>query len=50
MALVALHARTAADYYGGTVDRDAIAQLKQTVTSIPVLGNGDIWSADDAST
>jgi nifR3 family TIM-barrel protein len=48
VALVALHARTAADYYGGTVDRAAIAQLKQAVTSIPVLGNGDIWSADDA--
>lgn len=48
VALVALHARTAADYYGGTVDRAAIARLKQAVTSIPVLGNGDIWSADDA--
>jgi nifR3 family TIM-barrel protein len=48
VALVALHARTAADYYGGIVDRDAIAQLKAAVTSIPVLGNGDIWSADDA--
>jgi nifR3 family TIM-barrel protein len=48
VALVALHARTAADYYGGTVDRAAIGLLKQAVTSIPVLGNGDIWSADDA--
>jgi nifR3 family TIM-barrel protein len=48
VALVALHARTAADYYGGTVDRNAIRLLKEAVTSIPVLGNGDIWSADDA--
>jgi len=48
VAAVALHARTAAEFYSGTADWDAIAQLKQTVTSVPVLGNGDIWSADDA--
>ena len=47
-ASVALHGRTAADYYAGHADWDAIAELKQAVTSIPVLGNGDIWSADDA--
>ncbi|MFR9674716.1 tRNA dihydrouridine synthase DusB [Streptomyces sp. TR06-5] len=48
---VALHGRTAAQHYGGTADWDAIARLKETVASvsdIPVLGNGDIWSADDA--
>ncbi len=49
VAAVALHARTAAEFYSGTADWDAIAQLKQTVTSVPVLGNGDIWSADDAA-
>jgi nifR3 family TIM-barrel protein len=48
VAWVALHARTAADYYSGSADWDAIARLKQAVTSIPVLGNGDIWSAGDA--
>ncbi len=48
VAAVALHARTAADYYSGVADWPAIARLKETVTSIPVLGNGDIWSADDA--
>ncbi len=48
VAAVALHARTAADYYSGTADWSAIRQLKETVTSIPVLGNGDIWSAEDA--
>ena len=48
VAAVALHGRTAADYYSGTADWDAIARLKEAVTSIPVLGNGDIWSADDA--
>lgn len=48
VAAVALHGRTAAEYYSGTADWDAIKQLKQTVTRIPVLGNGDIWSAEDA--
>ena len=48
VAAVALHARTAADYYSGTADWDAIARLKEAVTDIPVLGNGDIWAAEDA--
>jgi nifR3 family TIM-barrel protein len=48
VAWVALHARTAAQHYSGQADWAAIAQLKAAVTSIPVLGNGDIWSADDA--
>jgi nifR3 family TIM-barrel protein len=48
VATVALHGRTAADYYSGQADWSAIARLKETVTGIPVLGNGDIWSADDA--
>jgi nifR3 family TIM-barrel protein len=45
---VALHGRTAAQHYGGSADWDAIARLKEHVTEIPVLGNGDIWCADDA--
>lgn len=48
VAAVALHARTAADFYSGNADWDAIRKLKETITSIPVLGNGDIWSAEDA--
>ncbi len=48
VAYLALHGRTAAEYYSGTADWSAIGTLKQQVTSIPVLGNGDIWSADDA--
>ncbi len=47
-AAVALHGRTASQMYSGKADWSAIATLKETVTSIPVLGNGDIWSADDA--
>ncbi|TFB63053.1 tRNA dihydrouridine synthase DusB [Cryobacterium sp. TMT2-17-1] len=48
VAAIALHARTAAEYYSGQADWSAIATLKKTVTSVPVLGNGDIWSAEDA--
>ncbi|TDB69902.1 tRNA dihydrouridine synthase DusB [Micromonospora sp. KC723] len=44
---VALHGRTAAQRYSGTADWDAIATLKQAL-DVPVLGNGDIWEADDA--
>jgi nifR3 family TIM-barrel protein len=46
-AAVGLHARTAAQLYHGYADWDAIATLKQSVR-IPVLGNGDIWEAEDA--
>ncbi|MGN6503879.1 MAG: tRNA dihydrouridine synthase DusB [Pseudolysinimonas sp.] len=48
VASIALHARTAAEFYSGTADWSAIAKLKETITSVPVLGNGDIWSAEDA--
>jgi nifR3 family TIM-barrel protein len=48
VASIALHARTAADFYSGHADWSAIAKLKQTITDVPVLGNGDIWSAEDA--
>ena len=48
VAAIALHARTAEQLYSGTARWDAIAALKAHVTSIPVLGNGDIWEAHDA--
>jgi nifR3 family TIM-barrel protein len=47
-AAVALHARTAAQRYSGTADWNQIAALKQHIAGVPVLGNGDIFEADDA--
>lgn len=47
-AAVGLHARTAAQLYDGEARWAAIAELKQAVTHIPVLGNGDVWEAEDA--
>ena len=46
-AAIALHGRTAQQAYSGAADWTAIAALKAHV-SIPVLGNGDIWEAEDA--
>lgn len=48
VASIALHARTASQFYSGHADWSAIATLKETVTSVPVLGNGDIWTGQDA--
>jgi tRNA-dihydrouridine synthase len=48
VAAIALHARTAEQLYSGSARWEAIAALKAAVTSIPVLGNGDIWEAHDA--
>ncbi|NLE79726.1 MAG: tRNA dihydrouridine synthase DusB [Rhodococcus sp.] len=48
-AAVALHARTASQRYSGTADWNEIARLKEHVTDIPVLGNGDIFAAEDAA-
>ncbi len=49
VSAIALHGRTAAQHYGGTADWSAIARLREAVPAhIPVLGNGDIWSAPDA--
>jgi len=46
---IALHARTAEQSYSGTADWDAITDLVSR-SPIPVLGNGDVWQAADAST
>lgn len=47
-AAVTLHARTTAEYYGGHSDWSRIRQLVQAL-DIPVFGNGDIWTAEDAA-
>lgn len=49
VAAIALHGRTAAQHYSGQADWDAIAQLREAIPDVPVLGNGDIWSAEDAA-
>jgi nifR3 family TIM-barrel protein len=46
-AYVALHGRTAAQHYSGSAHWEPIAELV-ALLDIPVLGNGDIWEADDA--
>ncbi len=48
VAAISLHARTANEHYSGHADWSAIATLKEAITDVPVLGNGDIWSAADA--
>jgi nifR3 family TIM-barrel protein len=49
VASVALHARTAAQRYSGQADWSAIARLRDALPAeLPVLGNGDVFSAADA--
>ncbi|MGP6174527.1 tRNA dihydrouridine synthase DusB [Corynebacterium sp. A21] len=49
-AAVTLHARTAADRYSGEANWNEITRLKEHLSDsgVPVLGNGDIFAAEDA--
>lgn len=47
IAAIGLHARTAAQYYSGDARWEWIAELKRRV-SVPVFGNGDVFSGQDA--
>ncbi len=47
MSAITLHGRTREEYFSGECDLDSIKRLKEIV-NIPVIGNGNIKSVNDA--
>ena len=45
---VAVHARFAGQGHGGSADWDVIAAVKDAVSEMPIIGNGDVHSGQDA--
>ncbi len=47
ISALAIHGRTREQYYSGKADWDIIAEIKQNI-SIPVIGNGDVFTVEDS--
>lgn len=45
---IAVHGRTREQFYSGKADWEIIKKIKNEL-SIPIIGNGDIWTAQDAA-